>query len=72
MSRTDVEINNEYGRAAAELGQEVYLASLTQEQLEKHEYNMTKLKNKMRSLAKEAHALKTSKAEPQKEEVKSE
>lgn len=54
MARTQNEINNEYGASAAQLGQEVYLASLAQEQIAKHEYNIEKLKSKMQNLAKEA------------------
>ncbi len=59
MSRTQEQIQNEYGRAAAELGQEVYLRSLAEEQITKHEYKEQKLKNQMQSLAKEAAALKS-------------
>lgn len=56
-------INNEYGQTAAQLGQEEYLKSLAEEQVEKHNYNAMKLKNKMQSLAKEAAALKDQKPE---------
>ncbi len=69
MSRDQNTINNEYGQAAAQLGQEEYLKSLAQEQIEKHEYNAGKLKNKMQSLAKEAAALKEAKPEEKKEEA---
>lgn len=58
MSRTVQDVTQEYGQVAAQLGQEAYLASLTQEQLDKHEYNIGKLKAKMQSLAKEAQKLK--------------
>lgn len=57
MARTVVEIQNEYGQAAASLGQEVYIQSLAEDQLEKHAYNIRKLKDKMQTLAKEAQKL---------------
>ncbi len=69
MSRTQEQIQNEYGRAAAELGQEVYLRSLAEEQITKHEYKEQKLKNQMQSLAKEAAALKEATEESKKEEA---
>lgn len=80
MSRTTEQVNLEYGQAAAELGQETYLISLAQEQIEKHEYKIERLKNNMRTLAKEAHALtqaakvesEPSPAPESKEEVKNE
>ncbi len=75
MSRTQEQVQNEYGQAAAQLGQEEYLKSLAQEQIEKHEYNAGKLKNKMQSLAKEAAAIKEAQqkeANPKQSEEKKE
>ncbi len=69
MSRTVQIIQSEYGQAAAELGQEVYLRSLAEENIEKQDYKIEKLKNRMQGLAKEAQALQAAQAEEKKEEA---
>lgn len=69
MSRTMEEIQQDYGRSAAELGDLNYKRKLSEDNIEKLDYGIQKLLNKMDSLGQEAKKL-AEELEAKKNEVK--
>lgn len=67
MSRDLNTVQFEYAQASAKAGEHAFHAENLKKEIEKHEYNIEKLFNQMKTLTAEAQVLANQKAKEQKE-----